>query len=125
MPRHIDDSATGLTEAEGGQMVSRRRPGRRDDAHPSLIPLLRGTASPIPDDPPMIGDPATIQVDQETEGDALAPARGIIFGIALSVPIWAVLILGAYSLLSVSAIEIALAVPILAAVSLAVSRLRN
>jgi hypothetical protein len=119
MPRRIDDSGAGLTEAEGGPMVSRRRPGRRDDAHPSLIPLLRGTASPIPDDPPMIADPSTIQAAQETEADALAPARGIIFGIALSVPIWAVLILGACRLLSVSAIEIALAVPILAAMSLA------
>jgi hypothetical protein len=123
MLHRIDGSGTGLTDAEGNAMVSRRRPGRRDDAHPSLIPLLRGTATPIPDDITVIADPPTIPAGLETKEDVLAPARGIIFGIALSVPIWAVLILGACRLLSVSAIEIALAVPILAALGFAGSQL--
>jgi hypothetical protein len=123
MSRSIDRSETGPTEAEGGTMLSRRRPGRRDDTHPSLIPLLRGTASPIPDDLTVIADPATIPAGLETEKDALDPARGIIFGIALSVPIWAVLILGACRLLSVTAVEIALSVPVWAALSLAVCHL--
>jgi hypothetical protein len=123
MPRGTDGSGTGLTEADGGPMVSRRRPGRRDDAHSSLIPLLRGTASPIPDDPTVIDDSSTTRAGLETDADVLAPARGIILGIALSVPIWAVLILGAFRLLSVTAVEIALAVPILAALSFVASQL--
>ena|ERR1700693_1990636 len=115
---------TGSTEAEGGTMLSRRRPGRRDDVHPSLIPLLRGTANPVPDDlPAVIAEPPAVSAGLEAEEDGLDPARGIIFGLALSVPIWAVLILGACRLLSVTAVEIALLVPIWAALSLAACRL--
>ena len=55
--------------------------------------------------------------------DGLDPARGIIFEIALSVPIWAVLILGAWRLLGVTAGEIALVVPIWAALSFAACHL--
>jgi hypothetical protein len=119
MSRGIIGSGTGMTDADGNMTVSRRRPGRREEAHPSLIPLLRGTAGPIPDDTTVIADLPAIPMGLETEEDPLAPAWGIIFGVALSVPIWAVLILGACSLLSVSAVEIAMAVPILAALSFA------
>jgi hypothetical protein len=124
MSRSINGSGAGSTEAEGGTMLSRRRPGRRDDAHPSLIPLLRGTASPIPDDlPTVIADRPAAPAGLEAEEDGLDPVRGIIFGVALSVPIWAVLILGACRLLSVPAVEIALSVPIWAALGLAACHL--
>jgi hypothetical protein len=119
MSRGVNSSDT---EVEGSHMVSRRRPGRRDDAYPSLIPLLRGTAGPVPDDGTGIVDRPAIPAGLEAKEDALAPARGIIFGLALSVPIWVVLVLGACRLLSVGAVEIGLSVPILAVLSYAACR---
>ena len=62
----------------------RRRPGRNDQASPHLIALLRNPetaniSTPLPGtvDAPPLG------------GDDLAPARGIIVGLVLSVPLWA------------------------------------
>jgi hypothetical protein len=123
MSRGVNGHDAGMTDLNGDQMVSRRRPGRRDDAYPSLIPLLRGSSRPIPDDATVFADRTTMPAGPATEDDALAPARGIIFGIALSVPIWAVLILGACRLLSVGAVEVALSVPVLAGLSLAACQL--
>jgi hypothetical protein len=123
MSHSVNGFGTGLTDPEGNTMVSRRRPGRSDDAHPALIPLLRGTASPVPDDTMLIADLPTVLADLETQSDVLAPARGIMLGIALSVPIWAVLIFVGCRMFGVSLIQIALAVPILAALSFAGSQL--
>ncbi len=66
------------------EIKDRRRLGRNDQVNPYLIPLLRDpTAVDIPAPPPC-----------ETEAlplsDQLAPARGIAFGLVLSVPLWAV-----------------------------------
>jgi hypothetical protein len=47
----------------------RRRPGRIGNVSPALIPLLRATT--VPDD------------------DGLAPARGIMVGLLLSMVLWA------------------------------------
>jgi hypothetical protein len=121
MSHSIDGSETASTEAGVGTKLSRRRPGRIDNVNPSLIPLLRGTVSPDIEDPvagiPEV--PATMDVDE----DAMAPVRGIIFGIALSVPIWAVLIFGALHLFSGVVLEIALSIPIWAALSIAACHL--
>ncbi len=65
------------------EIKSRRRPGRNDQASPHLIPLLR---SPATADIPM---PPFGELDTPPLGDDLAPVRGIIFGLALSVPLWA------------------------------------
>ena len=63
----------------------RQRSGRIPNLNPNLIPLLR--------------DPSEIDLQQEDlqtfpiskqDGD-LDPARGILFGILLSVPLWAIL----------------------------------
>lgn len=59
----------------------RRRPGRSDQVSPHLVPLLRtfeAEAAPVP---------AT--ADGLPFEDALAPAKGIAVGLALSVPLWA------------------------------------
>jgi hypothetical protein len=97
MAHSID--GTRSTEPDAGSMISRRRPGRRDDVHPALIPLLRGTVTPDSDDGPgIIADAPMAAESMDLEKDGLAPARGIIFGLVLSVPIWAVLVLGALRL---------------------------
>lgn len=47
----------------------------------------------------VIVDPLPVLDRMETTSDCLAPARGIMFGLAFSVPIWLVLSFGAYCLL--------------------------
>lgn len=64
-------------------ITGRRRPGRSDQVSPHLIPLLR---SPATADIPM---PPSGELDTPPFGDDLMPVRGIIFGLALSVPLWA------------------------------------
>jgi hypothetical protein len=88
-----------------------------------LIPLLRGTATPVPDELPSIVPTPQQCADPEARDDGLNPARGVIFGVALSVPIWAILVLAACSLLSITAIEIALSVPVAVALGLAIFHL--
>ena len=61
----------------------RRRPGRPDHASPLLIPLLR-TAE-------IEAAAASGTTDELPFEDALAPAKGIAVGLALSVPLWAVI----------------------------------
>jgi hypothetical protein len=94
----IDGS--GRPEDDGATKLSRRRPGRRQDVHPALIPLLRGAATlDIKDPAPFVEDaPASLQ-GVDADKDDLSPARGILLGVALSVPIWIVLIFGACHLL--------------------------
>ena len=59
----------------------RRRPGRPDQASPHLIPLLRTSE--------MEAAAASNPADGLPFEDALEPARGIAFGLVLSVPLWA------------------------------------
>jgi hypothetical protein len=56
----------------------RRRPGRADYSNPALIDLLRGTPSAI--------KPAEPQAERR---DDLAPAKGILMGLLMVVPFWA------------------------------------
>ncbi len=58
----------------------RRRPGRPDHANPHLIPLLRTTETEA------AAAPGTAD---ELPENTLAPVQGLIFGLALSVPLWA------------------------------------
>ena len=60
----------------------RRRPGRNDQVSPHLIPLLR--------DPTTIGVPAPLPCEEAVPllVDDTVPARGIVFGLALSIPVW-------------------------------------
>ena len=66
-----------VVDASNPQVVERRRPGRIADVSPTLIPLLRG--SDIPPDA------------EESLDNAMAPARGIVFGVLISVLFWAIL----------------------------------
>jgi hypothetical protein len=94
MSRSDNDSAITSTTNDAETMPSRRRPGRLNDVHPSLIPLLRGSVSVDAGEP----DPVLLE-DLETTADNLAPARGIMVAIALSLPVWALLIRSVYLLL--------------------------
>jgi hypothetical protein len=72
------EQADPLAQADALQ-GERRRPGRVDNVNPALIPMLRGC------------DAAAPHYDLE-DGDALAPARGIVAGLALSSAVWAAVI---------------------------------
>ncbi len=63
----------------------RRRPGRNDQVSPHLIPLLRDPA------PANIPAPPPCEMETLLFNDQLVPARGIIFGLVLSVPLWAII----------------------------------
>jgi hypothetical protein len=66
-------------------VADRRRPGRMHYAQSSLIELLRQKP----------GDATKEEADATYEtSDGLAPARGILVGILLSVPIWCLLAAG-------------------------------
>ena len=60
----------------------RRRPGRLDQVSPHLVPLLRTSS---------VAEAAAADMAEGMPGDALAPAKGIAIGLALSVPVWAVI----------------------------------
>jgi hypothetical protein len=71
-----------------------RRPGRPEFVDPTLVPLLRGQASPIPD---TLVEPAELSLGEvpldeaSTEPDrrtTLSAARGICLGVALGSLIW-------------------------------------
>ena len=65
------------------KIKGRRRPGRIDQVSPNLIPLLRNP--PTADIPELLPG----EVDLPPLEDEMAPATGIMFGLALSIPIWA------------------------------------
>ncbi len=76
------------TPQETSQVAAadRRRPGRAEVSQ-SLLPLLRSSTESH--DPPLaIMD---IETRADADEDALAPARGIAFGLLLSVPLWVVI----------------------------------
>ena len=81
-PDTVEDVAT---------LFDRRRPGRMD-VSPSLVGLLR--------------EPALGQPDDSDAGEAfhlhdpVAPLKGILLGVALSIPLWGLLIFVGYEIFS-------------------------
>jgi hypothetical protein len=65
----------------------KRRPGRRQFAHPNLVSLLRGQSAPAPDAQPEIAEPGEVAAEPDRR-TTLAAARGIILGVALGSLIW-------------------------------------
>lgn len=65
--------------------TDRRRPGRVDYQDAQLIALLR--------DQPTITNPATAEVDADSEvvANDLSPARGILIGLPIGAAMWAVI----------------------------------
>jgi hypothetical protein len=65
--------------AETPLRIERRRPGRLENVSPELIPILRSNR-PLPEFP---GQP-----DVPDHTDDLSSARGVLVGMAISIPIW-------------------------------------
>jgi len=85
-----ETTRAGQEAAEPGS-TDRRRPGRAEQAHPTLIPLLRQPAG--------AGDPTVASTDtRATDSDGSPPlasarddlglARGIAFALLLMLPFW-------------------------------------
>jgi hypothetical protein len=84
-PRIADPAAENLA---GSRLVTveRRRPGRRE-VSPELIPLLRGpSTADVPNVPEAAQ--ASSPVDLSFLDDGGNPARGILIGMLLSLPLW-------------------------------------
>ena len=77
--KKVPASATLASPTDTG----RRRPGRPKQVSPHLIPLLRSST------PSGIGGLTVGETDTSILEDDLAPAKGVLVGLALSVPLWA------------------------------------
>ena len=75
---------TGKQASTPAEIKDRRRLGRNYQVNPHLIPLLRNAAAVD------IPAPSPCETEALPLSDQLAPARGIAFGLMLSVPLWAV-----------------------------------
>ena len=71
------------TVSASDAVESRRRPGRLKNVSPDLVPLLRSPATAD------ISRPSLGEADTQFIEDSLAPIKGIMFAMALSVPLWA------------------------------------
>ncbi|MDE2200797.1 MAG: hypothetical protein KGJ41_17440 [Rhodospirillales bacterium] len=74
-----------------GEQADRRRPGRQHDVSPQLIPLVR--------DPTRSTADAPMPIAEDGESHDLDTAIGILVGTLLSIPLWALLVLVAWSIL--------------------------
>jgi hypothetical protein len=84
-----DEAAKQGTEQDASFILGeRRRPGRIE-VNPALMPLLRGEAEPDMVD--ILKEAELLESDWESE-EALKPARGIAYGLLLSLPLWAALL---------------------------------
>jgi hypothetical protein len=91
---------------EPSTVADRRRPGRLEWINPALLQLLRG---PVPSDTPpvdtmsrelgqSVGTPGqpirSVDIHADDDTDDLAAGRGIVAGLLLSIPVWAIIALG-------------------------------
>jgi hypothetical protein len=82
----VQPNTAGQTDMQRQALAEeRRRPGRAP-VSPTLLPLLRRGATDTFAEP----QPGIAEHDVEWEAeDSMAPSRGIVFGLILSLPIWA------------------------------------
>jgi len=76
-----------VAATDGGEVkTDRRRPGRPENVSPHLVPLLRNAAAvEIPPDDAPVADRTR---------DDLGPAKGILTGLGLAIPLWGLIGLG-------------------------------
>jgi hypothetical protein len=99
MPRFGSTSGFGSAIENGDTTPPRCGEDHIDGAHTSIIHLMCGPFDPNVGDRGIdIHGGLTMPGDSEITEDSLAPARSIIFGAALSVPLWAIVSLGAYAM---------------------------
>jgi hypothetical protein len=78
----------GASFADPAVVPDQRRPGRLAQVNPALIPLLREPTR-------YVDDPAAVEyIAADDDSDARAAGRGLVVGLLLSVPFWAVIGLG-------------------------------
>lgn len=79
--------------------AERRRPGRLETINPHLIELLRcpEEISPTIEDEAI--DILSTRIQDDIDTDLLAPARGIMLGLAISLAMWALIGLADWFLL--------------------------
>ena len=86
-PLNTEPAKVGAFVADVAAVPDQRRPGRLDRVSPALIPLLRDPAQCV-DAVSCVGTASCEDTDPR------APARGIVVGLLLSVPLWALFGLG-------------------------------
>jgi hypothetical protein len=80
-------------------LVERRRPGRVEYTNPHVVALLREPTALDLDAPPDISGPFQDLSTADDASDDLAPAKGILAGLLLALPLWALIGAGAWFLL--------------------------
>ena len=71
------------TVSASDAVETRRRPGRLRNVSPDLVPLLRSPATAN------IREPSLSEANAQFIEDNLGSVKGIMFAVALSVPLWA------------------------------------
>ena len=84
-PLNVTPVKADASVANPSSVRDRRRPGRLEQVSPALIPLLR--------------EPTRYVDDPGFDSDLLAPARGVLVGLLISVPLWALIGLGIWLVL--------------------------
>jgi hypothetical protein len=91
MPEPVSPGAEGQTAATS-TLVERRRPGRIEFTNPHVVALLRDAAGIEPAESAELSGP----VEDLDDRDNLAPAKGILTGLLLALPLWALIGAGAW-----------------------------
>jgi len=91
----------GLPDAEGETtptqtLTERRRPGRIEYANPHVVALLRDPTALDPAASAEVSGPFEDLGTEGDDGDNLAPAKGILTGLVLALPLWALIGAGAW-----------------------------
>jgi len=97
MPERGPPGAEGQTTATS-TLVERRRPGRVEFINPHVIALLRNPTTGDPDTSAEFSEPLE-DLGTSEDNDNLAPAKGILAGVLLALPFWALIGAGAWFLL--------------------------
>jgi hypothetical protein len=80
-------------------LIERRRPGRIEYSNPHVIALMRDPTTLDPAAPADVPGPFHDPDTPADDGDGLAPAKGILAGLVLALPLWALIGAGAWLLL--------------------------
>jgi hypothetical protein len=97
MPEPGSPGAEGQTTVPD-TFIERRRPGRLEYNSPQLIEMMRAPTKLDPATSVDISIPLQ-NLGTEDDGDNLATAKGILTGVVLALPLWALIGAGAWFLL--------------------------
>ena len=98
MPEPGSPGAEGQT-THTPTLVERRRPDRVEFTNPHVIALLRDPTAVDPAALAEISEPVEDLSTTSEDNDNLAPAKGVLAGLLLALPFWALIGTGAWFLL--------------------------